>query len=64
VLQGSTVVASTSVTLSYASPNAQLVFTHVPSGTLTVKITGYSIATQSKVETIPPSPQTLNFNIR
>jgi hypothetical protein len=64
VLQGSTVVASTSVTLSYASPNAQLVFTHVPSGTLTVRISGYSFPTQTKAETIPPSPQTVNFIIR
>jgi hypothetical protein len=63
LLQGSTVIASRTVTLTYAAPNAKIVFQPVPVGTLTVRINGYSTPTQTRTITIPPALQTVNFNI-
>ena len=57
VLQGSMVVASRSVTLTYASSTTSILF-QVSSGT--VKISGYSIATQT--QTVTPGA-TLTFYI-
>ena len=61
VLQGSTVVASKTVTLTYANPTSTILLGPVPSGPVTVKISGYSIATQTRSLTIPPLPQTVDF---
>jgi hypothetical protein len=62
VLQGSTVIAARTVTLTYASPNAKIVLV-LPLGTFTIRITGYSIATQTKTIIFPPTTQTVNFNV-
>jgi hypothetical protein len=61
VLQGSTVVAARTVTLSYAAPNAVLTFTGLPLGDLTVKINGYSIRTQTQFTFISDFPSSVSF---
>ena len=61
ILQGSTVVAARTVTLSYAAPNAVLTFTGLPLGDLTVKINGYSIRTQTQFTFISDFPSSVSF---
>jgi hypothetical protein len=61
ILQGSTIVAARIVTLTSSRPTASILFQAVPSGPLTVKISGYSIATQTRTLTIPPPSQRVSF---
>jgi hypothetical protein len=47
LLQGSTLLATRTVTLSYASPNAKVVFQSLLPGIYTVQVNGYSVRTQA-----------------
>jgi len=60
VLQGSTIVGMRRVTLTYAEPDPSLNLSNLPGGSLTVRISGYSIATQTQ---IVPRSQTVTFYI-
>jgi hypothetical protein len=62
ILQGSTVVATRTVTLTPGSRTASMSFT-LNAGIYTVRVSGYSIATQTNGPfTIPPD-KTVSFNI-
>ena len=61
ILQGSTIVASQLVTLTPSNPSATLKFT-LNGGTYTVRVSGYSVLTQTRTVTIPPDAA-VNFII-
>ena len=61
ILQGSTVVATQARTLTPGSPSAFVSFV-LNGGTYKVRVSGYSLATQTKTVTIPPDA-TVSFYI-
>jgi hypothetical protein len=63
LLQGSTIVATKFLTLTMARPTALITFSNIPSGTLTIRVSGYGIQTQNRCIVVPPCTQTVNFAV-
>jgi hypothetical protein len=63
ILQGSRVLQTRTVTLTWLQRTSSITFSNLPIGNLTVRIRGYSIQTQTGTVTPPPDGQTVYFNI-